>query len=254
MAFSLTWLPDVLRNAGLKVAEQPGWAARGRGEMQAVQGVVCHHTGTASQANMPTLRLLTEGRSDLPGPLAQLGLARDGTYYVIAAGRANHAGSGSWKGFSGNSRFIGIEAENSGSAADNWPEVQMDAYRRGVAAVLFRLGLDAGRCCGHKEYAPHRKPDPRFDMNEFRSTVRAIMHGESIIRPLIPATDPTSGNPTIRRGARGDLVKKLQTKLAQTDDGVFGASTEAAVRQFQREKGLVPDGIVGPKTWIHLMP
>jgi len=32
-------------------------------------------------------------------------------------------------------------------------------------------------------------------------------------------------------------------------DGVFGGQTEAAVRSFQRGCGMVPDGIVGPKTW-----
>ena len=33
MPYSLTWLPDVLRGAGLKVAEVDGWRERGRGEM-----------------------------------------------------------------------------------------------------------------------------------------------------------------------------------------------------------------------------
>lgn len=47
-----------------------------------------------------------------PGPHAQLGLGRDGTFYIIAAGRCNHAGKGNWKGVTdGNGFFIGIEAE-----------------------------------------------------------------------------------------------------------------------------------------------
>src|SRR5262249_57430219 len=103
MSFSLSWLPDVLRAAGLKVAEQPGWLARGRAEMGTVRGVMCHHTGTPRSGNMPTLTMLTEGAIQangkrVPGPLAQLGLGRDGTFYVIAAGRCNHAGARSLKG------------------------------------------------------------------------------------------------------------------------------------------------------------
>jgi hypothetical protein len=37
-----------------------------------------------------------------------------------------------------------------------------------------------------------------------------------------------------------------------TPDGVFGARTAAAVRDFQKAHGLVPDGIVGEKTWERL--
>jgi peptidoglycan hydrolase-like protein with peptidoglycan-binding domain len=32
-------------------------------------------------------------------------------------------------------------------------------------------------------------------------------------------------------------------------DGKFGALTEAEVRRFQRLHKIVPDGIIGPKTW-----
>lgn len=254
MAYSLTWLPQVLKSAGLKVAEQPGWVTRGRGDMGTVRGVMCHHTATASRKNMPTLGLLTTGRDDLPGPLAQLGLARDGTYYVIAAGRANHAGPGRWKGVTtGNSSFIGIEAENSGLANDPWPEVQIDAYARGVAAILTRIGAPADMCCGHKEYRLPlgTKPDPSFRMDPFRERVKAIMEGTGPTRPLIPAEDDKQ-RPTLRRGSRGDHVRTLQQAIGAGSDGVFGPMTEAKVRQFQAGKGLVPDGIVGPATWAAL--
>ena len=113
MTFSLAWLADVLKNAGLKIAQEEGWQVRGRGEIGPITGVMCHHTATQKSGNMPTLKTLKNGRAGLPGPLAQLGLGRDGTYYVIAAGRCNHAGKGQFNGGvnRGNETFIGIEAE-----------------------------------------------------------------------------------------------------------------------------------------------
>lgn len=249
----LTWLADVLKRAGLKVAEQPGWQTRG-GPMGTVRGVMCHHTAGPKTGNMPTLGVVTNGRPGLSGPLAQLGLGRDGTFYVIAAGRANHAGKGVWKGVvTGNSSFIGIEAENQGIAADPWPAVQMDAYKRGVAAILGKLGTDASMCCGHKEYAlPRgRKIDPSFDMDAFRADVAAIMAGTAPAPVPIPAKDEQS-RPTLRRDSRGDAVKQLQAALGLAADGIFGPKTEAAVRAFQRTHGLVPDGIFGPRSWAAL--
>jgi peptidoglycan hydrolase-like protein with peptidoglycan-binding domain len=259
MAFSLTWLPEVLKSAGLKVAVVPGWESRGRGDIGTVLGVLCHHTAGAKTGNMPTLNLLVNGRSDLPGPLSQLGLGRDGTYYVIAAGRCNHAGNGNWKGVTaGNTHFIGIEAEHTGAADVPWPDVQMEAYQRGVAAILKHIGKPADFCAGHKEYAPKRKPDPGFDMNEFRVAVAAFMDGTApdpkpiaIVEPVAqPGAEP--GRTTLRRGAKGDLVKQLQASVGVGADGNFGPRTEAAVRAFQRDNGLVPDGIVGPATWAAL--
>jgi hypothetical protein len=186
MTFSLTWLPKVLMDAGLKVAEVPGWQDRGAGgaDIGKVLGVLCHHTGVRSTKNMPTLNALINGRAaeknlpGIPGPLAQLGLGRDGTFFVIAAGRANHAGVGMWQGItSGNTHFIGIEAENSGDDDDQWPPVQIDAYQRGVAAILKHIGQPAIFCAGHKEYAPNRKDDPSFQMVPFRAAVEKILGG-----------------------------------------------------------------------------
>jgi peptidoglycan hydrolase-like protein with peptidoglycan-binding domain len=216
---------------------------------------MCHHTATAAAGNMPTLNLLINGRSDLAGPLAQLGLGRDGTFYVIAAGRANHAGVGRWEGLvTGNSNFIGIEAENGGKPDDAWPPEQMDAYHRGVAAILKHINADANMCCGHKEYAlPRgRKPDPSFDMPAFRNEVAALLAGKTPQPPIAAMDD--KDRPTLRRGDRGDLVRRVQEKLDVEPDGVFGADTETAMREFQRKAELVPDGIVGPRTWQALDP
>lgn len=179
--YSLTWLPKVLRDAGLKVEEVPGWQYRGRGDMKPPKGVLLHHTAGALKGNMPSLDLLIRGRSDLGGPLAQLGLARDGTYYVIAAGKSNHAGKGHFGGVHGNSDLLGIEAENTGLTKgprkDPWPDVQMDAYRRGVLAILNYLKLPIKMAIGHKEWAAGRKIDPSFDMVAFRKSLEDMKNG-----------------------------------------------------------------------------
>lgn len=47
-------------------------------------------------------------------------------------------------------------------------------------------------------------------------------------------------------------VRLLQNKLGIPADGRFGNGTLAAVKTFQRRRGLVSDGIVGAKTWTAL--
>lgn len=63
---------------------------------------------------------------------------------------------------------------------------------------------------------------------------------------------PTSN---LKKGSKGEQVKNLQRFLNWYDsgnklvvDGIFGAATDSAVRKFQIERGLDPDGIVGPLT------
>lgn len=59
----------------------------------------------------------------------------------------------------------------------------------------------------------------------------------------------------LRRGSRGSDVAEVQARLSELGympgpiDGIFGVKTEAAVIRFQRDRGLTPDGIVGPLTY-----
>lgn len=198
MNFSLMWLPQVLRDAGLEVLEHAGWQTRGHGDMGTVQGVLCHHTCGPIHGDLPDIKVLVDGRPDLGGPLCNLGLGRSGKFYMIAAGKGWHAGTGNWLGVKeGNSHLIGIEAENTGEStgprADVWPAVQMDAYKRGCAAIMRHIGGTAAMVAGHKEFAlPHgRKDDPNFDMVAFRADVAKIMGA------VAPAT---SEKPIIRAG------------------------------------------------------
>ncbi len=57
-----------------------------------------------------------------------------------------------------------------------------------------------------------------------------------------------------RRGSRGETVSEIQSVLKNEGlyfgaiDGIFGAQTESAVIQYQKNYGLKVDGIVGSKT------
>ncbi|THD81389.1 peptidoglycan-binding protein [Aliigemmobacter aestuarii] len=52
----------------------------------------------------------------------------------------------------------------------------------------------------------------------------------------------------LRKGTRGETVKKLQSALGIAADGQFGPGTEKAVKDFQAGHGLTADGIAGPET------
>lgn len=73
---------------------------------------------------------------------------------------------------------------------------------------------------------------------------------------------PQLGSRTMRQGSKGPNVVALRTRLGQLGYGgpadpaaagqelseVFDADLRATVRQFQKDRGLVADGIVGPGT------
>jgi len=52
----------------------------------------------------------------------------------------------------------------------------------------------------------------------------------------------------LKLGSQGELVKTLQRFLKIEDDGDFGPMTESAVKKWQKDNGLLDDGIVGSKT------
>lgn len=248
MTFSLLWLPDVLSAAGLVVQPVPGWQNRGHGDEGSVRGVICHHTCGPLHGEMLDLNVIRDGRPDLEGPLAQLALGRTGIFHVVSAGKCYHAGRGAWQGITdGNSHFIGIEAENTGETkgprADTWPDVQMDAYARGCAAILNHIGAGVDMCIGHKEWAlpKGRKDDPNFEMGLFRSNVAKFM-GRAPTAPepaprdgvvntndLAVRKNAAAGSDLIRRLKQGDQIKILGdvmndvTKWYRIDGGFVAA-------------------------------
>ena len=62
-----------------------------------------------------------------------------------------------------------------------------------------------------------------------------------------------SACPTIRKGARGELTQWIQARLGLSTDGIYGNQTERGVILFQKNNGLLCDGIVGKNTWKALI-
>jgi hypothetical protein len=64
---------------------------------------------------------------------------------------------------------------------------------------------------------------------------------------------PPVVQPTLRRGARGDVVRWGQMRLGMTPTGYFGVDTKRAVRALQAANGLVKTGALDPPTWALLV-
>lgn len=92
----------------------------------------------------------------------------------------------------------------------------------------------------------------------------------SIVTPYVatspaPVTSATPGvstataTPSVYKlGTSGNVVRSIQSRLKQlgyltgTVDGDFGEATQAAVKAFQANNGLNPDGVVGKQTFDKL--
>lgn len=89
-------------------------------------------------------------------------------------------------------------------------------------------------------------------------TVRGVLIDEDVLSGT-PPVRPSAQGPNERTlqlqapPMQGDDVRAVQQALVNAGiqlavDGVFGQNTDAAVKQFQAQKGLTVDGIVGPAT------
>ena len=64
--------------------------------------------------------------------------------------------------------------------------------------------------------------------------------------------------PLLKKGSTGEAVRQLQRALNDLGydpgdvDGDFGNQTESAVKNFQRDRHLTVDGIVGEITWLNI--
>lgn len=162
-------LPNALTRFGLRVEVIDGWGTRGSSSFNP-RGSVSHWTANGSSRDRPSLGVCINGRPGLPGPLCNVFTARSGVAVVVAAGRANHAGVGGWRGLSGNSSVFGTEVEGSigGTFGTDFTQAQLDAYPRVVAAYHWLMQNDPLLwACGHSEWTTRK-----IDVGSYAPTLR----------------------------------------------------------------------------------
>lgn len=186
MSTYATWLPDVLRAAGLEVVTYPGWERRGApgvashperrfpgGGFVDLRAVVWHHDASP-RGNTPGIPRSMLARWETAA--AQLWVDRAGTWHVLAAGVAWHAGA-VLAGMPGNWTSLGVETDH--TVGEDWPPAQIGSLRTGTAAILTKLGRSASAGLHfHKSICdpPGRKVDPDgLTLNAERATVGALM-------------------------------------------------------------------------------
>ncbi|HEX2051831.1 MAG TPA: peptidoglycan-binding domain-containing protein [Actinomycetota bacterium] len=78
------------------------------------------------------------------------------------------------------------------------------------------------------------------------------------VKPVWKRKKSRDPHPILHAGDEGRAVRRVQHSLnrlgADIDvDGIFGSETIAAVKAFQRERGITVDGVVGPETWREML-
>ncbi|MGW6455773.1 peptidoglycan-binding protein [Streptomyces sp. NPDC055078] len=285
---SASRLLKALRDEGLKVVEHRSWRTNDRnhkGPWGPVHGVMIHHTVTSGTMN--SVELCYNGHANLPGPLCHGVIAKDGTVYLVSAGRANHAGSGdddvlravidetalpadNEANTDGNRHFYGFECVNLGNGKDPWPAAQLTAIEKASAAICRAHGWSHRSVIGHLEWQPG-KIDPRgFTMGSMRTRVESRLTG-SPARPGEPKPppprpakyEPFPGAAFFAVGRRSPVITAMGKRLVAEGCGRYqsgpGPNWTEADRQsyaaWQRKLGFTgdaADGIPGKSSWDRL--
>ncbi len=127
----------------------------------------------------------------------------------------------------------------------DWMEVVVEAKKLG-----FEWG---GDWTSFKDY-PHFEMTGGLSLSQLRAGKRPVFATQAASAPTSTAKPPY---PTIDEDTTGTVnikyIKKIQTAVGVTADGIFGPNTKKAVIAYQKKHGLVADGIVGAKTWEKIL-
>ena len=154
--------------------------------------------------------------------------------------------------------LLGMSYTKTGSTSTTIPEsVRKGSTGAAVKKLQSILGITADGIFGSGTEAAvkafQKEKSLKVDGFVTNNVWKALL-GMSYVKTGDTTDTTTTQIPeTVRKGSTGAAVKKLQSILGISADGIFGSGTEAAVKEFQKEHSLTVDGIVGANTWKALL-
>lgn len=264
---------SALRKWEVNVKEYSGWRVRTRpGDPKKRNGIAVHHTGSSSQTDDYLNFLFVRGRPDegIPGPLCNVSTDMDGELHLGAAGRANHAGTGSrstldhviaedYDGYKtelkpgsdqsvdGNDFYYGNEIRYTGAN-----KMSEQAYRTSLlhaAAICDFYGWSPLSVIGHKEHTDRKNDPGKCPMYTFRSDLRAVLlHGPGQGTPSVPSIPGPVVDLTIH--AYGIWFASTQPKPMHKTDEVWGDAYQLMAFAANPKIGVIT--VDQRDTWVAL--
>lgn len=226
------WLPDVLRDAGLPVEVVPEFGVAGK-EPKEWLAQVNHHTASSPRGGpRPSLPVVREGRPDVPGPLSNTLVDRNGVWVCTSSGAANHPGVSYIPhrgGIASGVKYwtLGHEIELSG-VGEPFPVGGRlyESVARGNAAIAIYLGHDvAGDLWDHKAIA--RPVGRKIDVDPYD-----LGHGRIYVARLITGTPTPTPIPEdwFTMATEQDLTRVVDAAVAPLREEIRNLRTEGAKR------------------------
>lgn len=244
----ITWLPDVLRAAGINVVLHKGWKTRGLSTAQRFEprAFTWHHDASARGSSPAVPQAMIDRFATAAAQcwvcLGCKGAHPVGTWHIIASGRAPHAGA-VLPGMPGNPDSVGVETDH--TTGEAWHPDLLASLRKGTAAALAHMHISADRGLHfHKTVCspPGRKPDPDgLDLKTERARVAELI----VTRDGRPAV---SLRRVVKAARRAKWSGIALGKPARRDRALVRAALRAqgcaTYRDWQRALGNPnPDGI-----------